>query len=240
MPTPDEIKHQQELLTINRNRLRVLVKQATALGNYAPPHVITEIDEARASIARIKATLRGWGVAVADEEGDQGQATSAQPGAATTPPSSRETRIIHTGGGDYIEGNADKRKGNSVSGDHYNFSGDFRDAILNVNSMLEHVTQTISNAPSLNQTTKDELKQLVEQLRAELQKAPSGSESDAEAVAETAKDAVEKATKEQPNRSLVQISANGLKEAAKNIAAVMPTILPIAMQIVEKIRAIVP
>lgn len=238
MPASDEIKHQQDLLDINRKRLRVQLRQAEAMGNHTPAYIINEIDEARANIAQIKATLRRWNVAVTDAASDE--VRDAADASAKTLSAPRESRTINTGGGDYIEGNADKRKGIYMSGDQYNFSGDFRGAILNVNSMLEDVTQTISSAPSLDQATKDELTRLVAQLRAELQNVPSGSESDAEAVAETAKDAVEKATTQKPNRALVQISANGLKEAAQNLAAVLPTVLPIAMQIVEKIRALVP
>lgn len=163
MQSSNEIKHQQELLDINRDRLRVLVKQAAKMGVFAPPYVLNEIDEARATIARIKATLRGWGVAVEDLPVDEAQRAPAGQSAfasgASSPPG---MRVINTGGGDYIEGNADKRKGNIVSDDQYNFSGDFRGAILNANSLLENVIQTISNAPRLDQTTRDELKQLVE------------------------------------------------------------------------------
>jgi len=62
---------------------------------------------------------------------------------------------------------------------------------------------------------------------------------EAEAVAETAKAAVEQAMKSQPNKTLVQISAEGLKQAAQNLAAVLPTVLPIATQIAEAVRKLI-
>ena len=69
-----------------------------------------------------------------------------------------------------------------------------------------------------------------------MQKAPPERASEAEAVAETAKAAVEQATKAQPNKTLVQISAEGLKQAAQNLAAVLPAVLPIATRIAEVVR----
>jgi len=55
----------------------------------------------------------------------------------------------------------------------------------------------------------------------------------------TAKTAVEQATKAQPNKMLVQISAVGLKQAAQNIAAVLPTVLPIATQIADVLQKMI-
>lgn len=144
-------------------------------------------------------------------------------------------RNIDTGGGDYAEGNIDKRKGNFVSGDQFNMSGNFSGAILNIKSTLTNVSQSIGAAPIGDTATKAQLQALVEQLSAELQKVPAEKASDAEAVAETAKAAVEQATKAQPNKTLVQISAEGLKQAAQNLAAVLPTVLPIATQIAETV-----
>lgn len=76
MPTPDEISHQRELLTIYRRTLRVYLSQlAIHSMAYVPPSVIHGIREARDAIRRIKAILRGWGVAVADLPDDEGVVT---------------------------------------------------------------------------------------------------------------------------------------------------------------------
>jgi hypothetical protein len=111
-------------------------------------------------------------------------------------------------------------------------SGDFSGAILNIKSTLTNVAQSVGSSPHGDAATKAQLQALIEQLSAELQKAPPELASEAEAVAETAKTAVEQATKAQPNKTLVQISAEGLKQAAQNLAAV----LPIATQIAEVVR----
>jgi hypothetical protein len=72
-----------------------------------------------------------------------------------------------------------------------------------------------------------------------LQKVPAEKASEAQAVAETAKTAVEQATKAQPNKTLVRISAEGLKQAAQNLAVVLPTVLSIATQIADTLRKMI-
>ena len=148
-------------------------------------------------------------------------------------------RNVDTGGGDYAGGNIDKRKGTFVSGDQFTMSGNFSGAILNIKSTLTNVSQSIGAAPVGDAATKAQLQQLIEQLSTELQKAPAEKASEAEAVAETAKAAVEQAMKSQPNKTLVQISAEGLKQAAQNLAAVLPTVLPIATQIADTLRKMI-
>ncbi|NCC34011.1 MAG: caspase family protein [Chloroflexia bacterium] len=145
-------------------------------------------------------------------------------------------RKIDTGGGDYAEGPLDKRTGTFVSGDQFTMSGDFSGAMLNIKSTLTNVAQRIGAAPHGDAATKAQLQQLLAHLSATLQQVPPAHTGEAEAVAETAKTAVEQATKAQPNQTLVQISAEGLKQAAQNLAAVLPTVLPLATQIAEAVR----
>ncbi len=75
------------------------------------------------------------------------------------------------------------------------------------------------------------MNKLIGQLSAELEKAPPDKEEDAAAVAETAKNLIEKAAAEKPNKALLKIAAEGLKQAAQNIAEVLPAVLGIATQI---------
>lgn len=119
-------------------------------------------------------------------------------------------------------------------GDQFNMSGDFRGAILNIKSTLENVTQTV-NAISGDDSTKADLDRLLKQLSETLQQAPPAQAEDAGAVAEMAKDLVEKASQEKPNKSLIKITGEGLKQAAQNLAAVMPSVLVIATQIVDTV-----
>lgn len=67
----DDIGGQQERLRSERARLGDLLLQEAKFGSaWAPPSVPGGIRETRASIARIKQTLRGWGVFVADHPDD--------------------------------------------------------------------------------------------------------------------------------------------------------------------------
>ncbi len=81
-PTQEDIDDQQELLQAHRRRLKRLLIQKARLGIETPPHVYTEIEDIRASIERIKARLREWGVPVEDKPGDKDTATLVAPVAA--------------------------------------------------------------------------------------------------------------------------------------------------------------
>jgi hypothetical protein len=123
-------------------------------------------------------------------------------------------------------------------GDTYNLSGDFRGAILNIKSTLTGVTQTIGEMTSADEETKAALTALVDRLNEALQQAPPEVEEEAEAVAETAKALVEQAAADKPNKTMIRITGEGLKQAAQQVAAVMPTVVAIAAQIVGKVLAI--
>jgi len=101
------------------------------------------------------------------------------------------------------------------------------------------VTQSVNTAPQGDAETKTQLQQLLEELSAELQRVPAGQAGEAEAVAEIAQQAVAQATKEQPNKTMVQISGEGLKQAAQNLATVLPTVLSPATQIADMLRKMV-
>jgi hypothetical protein len=127
------------------------------------------------------------------------------------------------------------QEGGIKMGDTINMSGDFRGAILNIKSTLTSVSQSIGEIPNADPSTKENLKQLIDQLNTLLQQVPPEKAAEAEAVAESAKQLVDAAAKEKPNRATLEISAEGLKLAAKNIAEVMPTVLTIATKIVTTI-----
>lgn len=117
-------------------------------------------------------------------------------------------------------------------GDSYNLSGDFRGAILNIKSTLRNVQQSIGEIPTADEAAKQELHRLIEELNQALEQVPPEKEEDAEAVAQTAEALVESAKAEKPNKTMIQITGEGLKQAAKNLAEVTPAVLSIASQIV--------
>lgn len=104
--------------------------------------------------------------------------------------------------------------------------------IVNIGSILTSVNQVVQANSHIEQSAKQELEILLLKLEQELRGIPEENRDDAEAVAEMAKDLIEKATKEKPNKPLVQISAEGLKKAADNIAVITPKVLVAAQAII--------
>ena len=116
--------------------------------------------------------------------------------------------------------------------DRINLSGDFRGSIINIKSTLTNVQQSVGQIRTDDQSARKELEKLIGELSEALQKVPEKNQEQAEAVAETAKALVDTAKAEKPNKVMLQISGEGLKQAAKNLADVMPFVVAIASQIV--------
>ena len=115
--------------------------------------------------------------------------------------------------------------------DRYNMSGDFRGAIINIKSTLTNVQQSVGDIRTDDQNTRQELEKLIGQLSEALQKVPEENQEHAQAVAETAKVLVDTAKAEKPNKTMVKITGEGLKQAAQNLADIMPVVVTIAGQI---------
>jgi hypothetical protein len=120
----------------------------------------------------------------------------------------------------------------------YVLSGDFRGAILNVGSNLKHLSQTIESNESINTSSRHELAQLLEQLRSDLEAVPTEYKAQAESVAMAAERAVSDATSQRPNPFNVMISAEGLKLAAQNVAAIATPVVLTVTKLVELIHAL--
>lgn len=120
-------------------------------------------------------------------------------------------------------------------GDRYNMSGDFRGAIVNIKSTLTNVQQSVGDIRAGDEKDKEELQKLIGELNEALQKVPESRAEDAVAVAQTTESLVEQAKTEHPNRTMLRITGQGLKQAASNLAEVMPAVVTIASQIVMTI-----
>jgi hypothetical protein len=130
--------------------------------------------------------------------------------------------------------------GDFVGRDKITQSGDFRGAIVTVGSQLQQVQQSIGAIPHADESAKQELSQLIQQLQEALAQTPADKQEEAEAVVVAAAELVEKAKVAKPNKTSIQISGEGLKKAAQNLASIMPTVLTIAGQIVTAIARFVP
>jgi hypothetical protein len=117
-------------------------------------------------------------------------------------------------------------------GDTFNLTGDFRGAILNIKSTLREVRQSVGEIQSADQVQMKELQGLIEGLSRALEGTPPEMQDQAEAVAESARVLVESAKSEKPNKTMIRITGEGLKQAAQNLAEVAPAVISIASQIV--------
>lgn len=100
-------------------------------------------------------------------------------------------------------------------------------AIINIDSVLSNVTQTIGATPGLDSAQKSQLEGLVQSLRADLDKLAASHTDETKAIAEALEKAVANASKAPQDRKqgLLQLSAKGLKDAAELVKDVAPTIL---------------
>jgi len=117
-------------------------------------------------------------------------------------------------------------------GDQFNLSGDFRGSIINLKSTLRDVQQTAGMIPGASDDERAQLQDLIARLMTELEKVPPEKKEDVEAVALTATSLVEQVKGEKKNKMLVKITGEGLKEAANNLASLLPSLLPIVTQMV--------
>jgi hypothetical protein len=118
-------------------------------------------------------------------------------------------------------------------GDKFNLSGDFSGAIINLKSTLHNVRQTAGQIPGGDDEARKQLQNMIDSLSAELEKAPVAKKEEVEAVAQTAKVLVEQAKSGKPNKVLLRITGEGLKQSAKDLAEFLPSVLPITVQIVS-------
>jgi len=117
-------------------------------------------------------------------------------------------------------------------GDTANFTGNFTGAIINYKTTLTNVQQSIQAIPTANADDKAKLEELVTELMGALEGLPPAKAEQAEAVAQQTQALVEEAKKEKPNKTMLGITANGLKQAAETVADVAPKVLQVATQIV--------
>ena len=118
-------------------------------------------------------------------------------------------------------------------GDQFNLSGDFRGSIINLKSTLRDVQQTAGMIPGASDDDRKQLQDLIGRLTAELLKVPPEKKEDVDTVALTATALVEQVKGEKKNKTLVKITGQGLKEAATNLAPIIPSLLPIVTQMIE-------
>jgi succinate dehydrogenase/fumarate reductase flavoprotein subunit len=108
------------------------------------------------------------------------------------------------------------------------------------NAHISIGTQQLAALHNANEDDKATLQQLLEQLKAELAKVPAEQQAEVKPVVELTNGLIEQATTEQPNKTLLHITADGLVNATKAIASVIPLALPVATDIANLIKQLNP
>jgi len=120
-------------------------------------------------------------------------------------------------------------------GDKITISGNIQNSILNIKSTLTNVQQSVGSIPTGDAAARQELQSLIEQLGQALEHIPENQAEQAEAVAVSAQALVETAKADKPNKTLLQISSEGLKKAAENLAEAAPAVVSIASQVITTV-----
>jgi hypothetical protein len=120
------------------------------------------------------------------------------------------------------------------------FSGDFSGAVLNVRSILTDATSTVGAIPGVGDEIRAEFEQLIAQLAQDLQAAVAvapAKADDAVALSRMVAAMVNAASEEKPNKTVIQVMADGLQRVAGAFIEVMPSVLDIATRIAALVNA---
>ncbi len=137
-------------------------------------------------------------------------------------------------GGDVQAGRKDVG-GDEIKGSKYVLSGDFRGAILNIESRLDNVVQTLGALLNAAPDQRQELARLVGELKAALAAAPPQAVPDATNLTKRVEALAEEAAGDAPDPELVRDLGESLKRAASKL----PGVATLVAAIVELVAAIV-
>jgi hypothetical protein len=107
-----------------------------------------------------------------------------------------------------------------------------------IQSTLTNAQLVAGSLPSANDSERQRLRELLEQLQRTLPTTPFDKSEQAEAVAQQAETLVEEAAKPKPNRTTLQVLGQGLKATADFIKDAVPATLGIVTEIVALISRI--
>lgn len=147
---------------------------------------------------------------------------------------------VEMGSGDFMTGDKNVTEDNRGRGGIYAEGAiDMRGAIVNIDATLANVTQAIGALPNADQATKEALTQLVAQLQAELRQVPPEQSHTAEMLSQRVNDVVQDAGKESQDKELVEFNLGRLRKAAVEMVKAVPSVLPLALDIIDKIMTLV-
>ena len=172
-------------------------------------------------------------------------AGAAEEGGATV----YQIQNLNTGGGGFFAGPVSAagdiqagRKdvgGDEIKGSKYVMSGDFRGAILNIESRLDNVTQTLGSMPNAAPDQRQELVRLVGELKAALAAVPPEAVADATNLTKRVEALAEEAAGDAADPEYIRDLGESLKRAAGKVAGSLPGVATLVAAIVELVAAIV-
>lgn len=153
---------------------------------------------------------------------------------------------IHTSGGPFISGVSGGEvftgqknvAGDEIKGSKYVMSGDFRGAILNIESRLDHVTQTLGAASHAAADRRSDLVDLVEQLKRALAAVGAEQMPDAETLARRVGALVDEATAARPDHETVSELGEIVRRAATKLSAAAPRVMSLVTDIIEQVAGL--
>jgi len=105
--------------------------------------------------------------------------------------------------------------------------------ILNINSTLSNVTQSLRQNKGLDEAKRDELLKLFEELKEVLGDTPPTHVESAEIIADQAAEISKELERTPPRGEMLRIKGEGLIEATKALVYVIPAAISIAQKIAE-------
>jgi hypothetical protein len=152
--------------------------------------------------------------------------------------------VVNTGGGAFVGGSVTAGGnvnlgsttigGDQIHGSKYEMSGDFRGAVLNIESHLSNVTQSILAAPVGDAAERADLNGLIAGLGAEIERLPASRAAEAEGLA--ARLARVTNALADGDAELADIGGAALERAADALGDARPAIPAVARQITAAIR----
>lgn len=185
-----------------------------------------------------------WPDVPADFELPQGASGSESDGATIY-----HIASLNTGGGPFVGGSVTAGgdvhagsthiAGDEVKGSKFYMSGDFRGAMINIQSRLDNVTQTIGAMPAVRPDQKEQLAQLIAELKRTLTQIAPQQTPDAETLVRRIGALAEEATASNPDRAAVRDLSDIVRRAADRLAPTVPTVITLVASIIELVAAIV-
>jgi hypothetical protein len=184
-----------------------------------------------------------WPAIPSDFELPQGAAGSETDGATIY-----QIGTLNTSGGAFIGGgvtaggdvNAGHKQvgGDEIKGSKYVMSGDFRGAVLNIESRLDHVTQTIA-ASAAPPDRKEQLAQAISELKQALNRISPEQAPDAEALSRRVAALADEAVAPNPDREAVAELGEIVRRAAGKLAGSIPGVIALVTRIIEIVNGII-